>query len=317
MKNLLLIGTLLLSINLFAGNEKGNGGDICENKIQNIKNDIESWLLNGEFKGIKLPAGLSEEVYKNGMLEAVKKSLLSCTNDKVKIGNAEKTCKNFDDKRETRIVCNFDRIMKTNDEELYRLIHHEFAGVAGFELNKGEETSNYEISNGINPFLKKEIVLKLGVKKANIVYAEYCLSVNYGYNNDLYQVGCGTKGKKIFYDGPSFLGKSRAEVVKDRDFLLNNLKFAKIGSIAKIFDLYSNSQEKPNEVIVIETSKRINWRDQVVGLHNRVISSFGHNMQIIDDLNGSKTAEYLELAGAKSIVVQFNIHDRTYTVYIR
>lgn len=166
MKNLLIIGTLLLSMNSSAGNEKGNGGDICENKMRNISNDIKSWLLKDEYKGLQLPEDLEEESYKHGMLKAIKKSLLSCTTDKVFIGKAEKTCINFqDDNGDTRVKCNFDRFMKTAEDKEYQLMHHEFAGVAGFETNNGEEKSDYKISIQINKFLKKEEVLKLGIKK--------------------------------------------------------------------------------------------------------------------------------------------------------
>jgi hypothetical protein len=150
-----------------AGNE-GGGGDICENKMRNISNDIEKWLLEDEYKGIKLPTDLSEDIYKEGMLNAIKISLLSCTTDKIYIGKAEKTCKNFDDENgQKRIMCNFDRLMKTSDSEQYLLMHHEFAGVAGFELSYGNETSNYQISNQISDYLQAQVVTRLGVKHSN------------------------------------------------------------------------------------------------------------------------------------------------------
>lgn len=173
MKLLLVILSLLFlhSSNVFAakqGQDKGNGGDICENKMRNITNDIESWLLNDEYVGIKLPSNLSESAYKRGMQNAVRTSLLSCTTGKVFVGYAEKTCKNFRDNRGiARIVCNFDRFLKTDEKEKYRLMHHEFAGVAGFESNNGRESSVYRISNQVGDFLQKEEVLKLGIKTEN------------------------------------------------------------------------------------------------------------------------------------------------------
>lgn len=172
MKNLLLIGTFLFNLNAFAkpsmiDSDKGNGGDICENQMRNISNDIESWLLRDEFKGIKLDNRISEAAFKGRMLEAVQRSLLSCTADKIFIGKAEKTCKNFKDKnRDIRIVCNFNRFMKTTQNDQYRLMHHEFAGVAGLETNDGKEESNYRISDQVTGFLRKEEVLRLGIKKA-------------------------------------------------------------------------------------------------------------------------------------------------------
>lgn len=173
MKSLLLLSSLfLLSPNISMakrGQDKGNGGDICENKMRNITNSIEEWLIRDEYKGLKLPDDLSEENYKEGMLDAAKKSILSCVTEKVFIGMAEKTCKNFEgEDQSTQVVCNFDRFMKTEEKEQYRLVHHELAGVAGFETNKGEEASVYFISNQISEFLQKEMVYKLGIKMTSI-----------------------------------------------------------------------------------------------------------------------------------------------------
>lgn len=167
MKNLIVLGTILFSMTSFANHEKGNGGDICENKMITIANDIQQWLLKDEFKGIKLPKNLSEETYKSEMLKAVEGSLLSCTTDKILVGQAEKTCKNYVDASGTsRVKCNFDRFLKTEDREKYKLIHHEFAGVAKFESNNGKEESKYFISNQISDFLSQEISWKLSIKQA-------------------------------------------------------------------------------------------------------------------------------------------------------
>ena len=134
LKKTLIVSLILLSSVSFAGERVGNGGDVCENKMRNITNDIESWLISDQYRGIKLPEYLTEELYKQEILEAVKKSILSCTTDKVLVGSAEKTCRNFvDNKGTTQIQCNFDRFNSTEEKEKYKLMHHEFAGVAGFE----------------------------------------------------------------------------------------------------------------------------------------------------------------------------------------
>ncbi len=166
MKYLFLLFLFSISMNTFAsGDRVGNGGDICEYKMRNITKDFEEWLIKDEYKGLQLPSGLIEEVYKEGMLNAIDKSFLSCSSEKLYIGNAEKTCKNFSDEVGIlRIQCNFERFMKTKDKEQYLLIHHELAGVAGFEKNNGE-ASTYTITNQISTFLEKELVYKLGIKK--------------------------------------------------------------------------------------------------------------------------------------------------------
>jgi hypothetical protein len=204
MKLLLVsLSLLFLSSNVFAakqGQDKGNGGDICENKMRNITNEIESWLLNDEYIGIKLSSNLAEKTYKLGMLNAVRKSQLSCTTDKVFVGNAEKSCTNFRDNRgNARIVCNFDRFLKTEEKEKYKLMHHEFAGVAHFESNNGKETSVYKISNQISDFLHKEEILKLGIKpdiqvEGNLGYSPNAMVIK---NVTICYVTCNSVGFNI------------------------------------------------------------------------------------------------------------------------
>lgn len=149
-----------------SGGHDGNGGDICENKINNIVHDIEQWLLNDKFKGIHLPPPISESQYKAKMLKAIQKTdIRSCTSDKIYVNKVEKTCMNFESRKGgAEIVCNFDRLMKTSFNDSYLLIHHELAGIAGLETNNGDEKSDYKISNQITEYLKKEVVTKLGIK---------------------------------------------------------------------------------------------------------------------------------------------------------
>lgn len=165
MKQVLLVGLALLTFTAYSS-DKGNGGDICENKMIAIANDLESWLLNNLFRGIKLPPGVEETQYQEAMLSAIEKSTLSCTTDKVYVGKVEKTCKNFiDDSMNVQVVCNFNRFMSTEEKEKYKLMHHEFAGVSGLESNNGDERSVYTISDQLSDYLGKEEVLKLGIKK--------------------------------------------------------------------------------------------------------------------------------------------------------
>lgn len=56
------------------GNEKGNGGDSCEQRIKEISSDIQKWIMTEDFQGMKFPSSLSEKEYKEKMLETIKKS---------------------------------------------------------------------------------------------------------------------------------------------------------------------------------------------------------------------------------------------------
>lgn len=156
----LLTGLFLLSISFsaLAWNERGNGGDTCESRIQEISKDFEGWFEEEKFTSIVLPNHLSQDEYKESMLSAISTSVISCTTDKIFVGRAEKTCMNKD----SLIKCNANRFKGLTDSEQYKLVHHELAGVSGFEVNKSE-ASNYQISNQITDFLSAKN--KLGVHK--------------------------------------------------------------------------------------------------------------------------------------------------------
>jgi hypothetical protein len=206
MKKLFILGLVLGSLNAFAS-DKGNGGDICENQMRNIANDIESWLLNDEYSGIKLPVNIGIKTYKQGMLSAVRKSVLSCTTGKIFVGGAEKSCKNFRDNRGIpRIICNFERFTKTEEKEKYKLMHHEFAGVAQFEANNGKEASVYVISNQISDFLRVEEVLKLGIKPDAKIERDETVSENAKIikNVTICSISCNNVGYNIHHNAISY-----------------------------------------------------------------------------------------------------------------
>ena len=144
----------------------GNGGDMCENRIKIIRNDIESWILRGGSGPLKLPSNLSHKEYDSGMLNELKAGHpIICTDDKVYVGRAEKTCKNYEgNDGVNRIKCNLKRFNKLSEEDQYRLIHHEYAGLAGFEVNTGEE-SKYIISNQLAAYLENQVVKRLVIKR--------------------------------------------------------------------------------------------------------------------------------------------------------
>jgi hypothetical protein len=47
------------------GQGVGNGGDICEKRIQNIRDDIGSWIQKGGPEGLDLRAPLTVSEYTN------------------------------------------------------------------------------------------------------------------------------------------------------------------------------------------------------------------------------------------------------------
>jgi hypothetical protein len=146
------------------GGEEGNGGDMCEDRIKEIRDDLKTWIIKDGSRGLKLPADVSLASYNSKMLNVISRAKISCGADPIFIGRAEKTCKNFiDSNGQESIQCNFDRVLKTPESDQYVLIHHEYAGLAGFEVNN-EEDSNYGISNQISGFLEDQVIKRLVVR---------------------------------------------------------------------------------------------------------------------------------------------------------
>ena len=149
----------------FAGHEVGNGGDLCENRILEIRDDIQSWIDLGGHQGLALPRGLTAAKYKATMSSAISKSVVSCTDKTIKVRGVEKQCVNLKrDGRKPSIVCNRKSFNGSSAREQYLLVHHEFAGIAGLETNKSEE-SEYEISNQLSSYLIVRKVAKLALEK--------------------------------------------------------------------------------------------------------------------------------------------------------
>jgi hypothetical protein len=158
--------SLALSATVFArmGTEGGNGGDICEDRIKVLRDDLSSWIRKGGATGLSLPKNVSNAQYVQAMSNRIANAQISCTSSRVEVAGSEKTCMNYvDAKGAYQILCNASRFLDTKDSDQYILIHHEYAGLAGLEVNQGPE-SHYEISNQISGYLVDQVVKRLAVK---------------------------------------------------------------------------------------------------------------------------------------------------------
>jgi hypothetical protein len=156
--------TLLPAALAHAGREAANGGDMCEDRIAIIRNDIAVWINQGGSEGLVLPSGLPLYQYNLGMLRQIAVAEIDCIDAAIQVDGAEKTCENkIGDDGISRIVCNYQRFMETPDADQYVLVHHEYAGLAGFEENEGPN-SQYSISNQIAEYLVDGYTQKLAIK---------------------------------------------------------------------------------------------------------------------------------------------------------
>jgi len=154
----------LASLPAFAGDKTGNGGDMCEDRIKVIRDDIATWITNGGANTLKFSQGVTLSQYTTKMRAAAAGTTVSCTGSTVSVGGIEKACRNFFDfSGRPQIICNSLRFAQTNASDQYVLVHHEYAGIAGLEVNN-TDGSQYAVSNQISGYLVDQVVKKLAVK---------------------------------------------------------------------------------------------------------------------------------------------------------
>ncbi len=173
-KNLLTLTFLILQFSPLPavakmGSESiGGGGDASEARVNEIRSDVLKWIEEKGALGLVLPSNMTYDEYVSNMSIVLqpKKVIIGFTEERVIYNNTEKTCKSFIDKDnyEMQILCNISRFEETKNSDQYKLIHHEYAGLARIEKNDGA-ASDYNISSQITDYLEYKKILKLAIKK--------------------------------------------------------------------------------------------------------------------------------------------------------
>ena len=149
------------------GTNSGGGGDLCENRIQIIRDDIKSWIVRGGHLSLKLPNGISTQDYEIAMLYAMNAAKIRCVAPgdngyPVQVFGTPKECR-FDKRADLQLItCDINKLLKSLESDQYVLIHHELAGLAGLE-NPSGDVSTYSISNQITSYLVDQVVKKLAI----------------------------------------------------------------------------------------------------------------------------------------------------------
>jgi len=205
MKSSFIVTSVLLLISAstaFAGVGAGGGGDLkTEGRIDEIRSDLLKWISEGGAKRLELSQGTTYEAYVKTMedflrpqevvVTAIKTSEENPNDDElsVRVDGQPKTCKGFFSKKDHRphILCNVERFWETSEADQYRLVHHEYAGLALLEKNYGA-ASDYSISRQITDFLVPVTVLRLAVKNNRSISEEMdarcTISLNFGISEE-------------------------------------------------------------------------------------------------------------------------------------
>lgn len=149
------------------GTNSGGGGSNGEPEFKAIASNIQAWIKSGNAKALPLPSDVTYDQYQSKMLKELSQYNIEMTNKVVTYGGKEKTCRSAKNKAGKNFIqCNINRFqndLKYDVDGAYRLVHHEFAGLASLERNVGAD-SDYRISNHISKFLKEETVRRLPVE---------------------------------------------------------------------------------------------------------------------------------------------------------
>jgi hypothetical protein len=313
MKNLIMVFVILTSgIAAFAG-DKGNGGGSCESQIISIRNNIESWILRGHSKNLKFPPKLTHDQYASKMLASTSGGTVLCTNQDIYYGVAPKVCRNAEDLKDLIkflpdvirenikqdgkfpnkkgwIICNRDDFMnKTSKEDLFALIHHEYAGLAGIEQNNGSLESDYTLSNQLSSLAKETkgaglpVVKSLSCKK-NLTYGFiYSALVFLAKQNGMSQKDFNRKfiGPNIPSREEKFGHLNIAKILSSIDLdgvfrIQNSLPF--FMAYIENQGLFSKDSEEFNQVLIIASTyfsnKNSTWKNFVEELVTMKTFSF-------------------------------------------
>jgi|GEM_PF-5529066 len=157
------------------GGVGGGGGADEEAKFHSIRKEIKSWIEKGGSKGLVFPEGMAREDYDKFMLQYLAPNYVAVAfveNDhsedpelQVSVDGLPKTCRGYFAQKDhsPRVICNLTRFNNTPEAGQYRLIHHEFAGLANLEKNEGA-ASDYVISDQLTAHLEEAVYSRLVLK---------------------------------------------------------------------------------------------------------------------------------------------------------
>jgi hypothetical protein len=182
------------------GSEGVGGGDLCEDRIKVVRDDIKTWIKGGGPAGLKLNNGMSVQQYSDSMLNSIGNAKIRCVNSgdegyPVSVDGVAKVCRFDTNEKKSIITCDFNKFQAMKETTQYVLVHHEYAGLSQVEIPNGSD-SDYSISNQLSAFVVNEVVKKLSIKPAELK----SFQVLNGYPENSLALAWGIPGQKINFD---------------------------------------------------------------------------------------------------------------------
>ena len=202
MKKILLLN-LIMTISFAqakVGSEGVGGGDVCENRIKIVRDDIQNWIKDGGVSKLDLTKSVRATEYSKGMLSYIERTKVRCVSDgdigfPVSVEGVPKVCRFEKNEMTSIITCDYNKFLATSQSNQYLLIHHEYAGLADVEIPNGSD-SDYSISNQIIPLLDNQPTKQL---RSHYEALQSYEILNPNLNSD-FSFAWGVPGRKINFN---------------------------------------------------------------------------------------------------------------------
>lgn len=266
------------SSSLSLGQDRG-GGDICENQIKIVRDDLARWIQKGGPQALKLPAGVSVAQYSEKMLEQISIAKIRCVGAgdvdfPVKVYGAPKVCKFERTRQGSTVTCSRKDFNSLGETAQYVLVHHEFAGLAGLESPNKEE-SFYELSNQISSYLETQTVQRLVVKPRG-VNKDQVLAASDAIRNWAYEFSQNRAGNQLCRSADGAMTVRVAESVFQVPYLVAQFFSPKSGKYS-----YQEPLTLPS-VYNWSNTKEVGWEERESGGKKQlVISNYTSNDDIV------------------------------------
>ena len=167
-----------------SGPGSGGGGGACDDRVQEIRDDLRHWIEGqGPEKGnLKLLGQKNIPEYSRAMADylavlrnangaVTAKTRIECVYHAIQFQGDQRDCRFDQLKTGPKITCDARSFLALNEDRQYRIIHHEYAGLAGFEPPHAGQ-STYFISDQISAKLEKQVIKKLAIKSLDTPQSE-------------------------------------------------------------------------------------------------------------------------------------------------
>lgn len=171
MKKILIV-LFLIATAAHAGKDRG-GGDICENRIKVVSQELKLWIQSGALAVLDFPLGISMQAYSQRMLSKISTTTIKCVSRgdegfPVTFEGIPKTCIFDEHAGEGEITCDYNKFLTLPGIDQRALVHHEYAGLARLESPNGSD-SNYELTNLVIKHWTQKSMIRSNKNRCSIV----------------------------------------------------------------------------------------------------------------------------------------------------